>query len=77
MTRLTIRIDRIVADRPGLDRAALEQALAAEFGRRIAAEGAAACGAGGLRSQVGVTLSAGREPLPARIASAVAKAVKP
>lgn len=75
MTRLTIRIDRIVADRPGLDRAALEQALAAEFGRRLAAEGAGAFGAGGLRSRLGVTLSPGRGSLPARIASAVAKGV--
>jgi hypothetical protein len=50
--RITLRIDRIVADHPGLDRAALEQALRAEIGRLVTAEGPAAIGRGGHRTQL-------------------------
>jgi hypothetical protein len=77
MTRVRITIDRIVADTPGLDRAALERAIRAEVTRTLASGGAGAFGSGGTRAEAGGALAPGTAPLPARVAAAAVRAVKP
>jgi hypothetical protein len=77
MTRVRISIDRIVADTPGLGRGALARAIRAEVAQTLAAGGAEAFGRGGTRAGLSATLAPGKAPLPARIAAAAVKAVKP
>ncbi|WP_299844389.1 hypothetical protein [uncultured Paracoccus sp.] len=77
MTRVTLHIDRIVADGPGLDRAALERAIRAELTRMTATGGAGAFGAGHARPLVSATLQKGGGPLTKQVAAAMAKAVTP
>ncbi|AUH64199.1 hypothetical protein [Paracoccus zhejiangensis] len=77
MTRITLRIDRIVTDGPGLDRAALERAIRAELTRTAVTGGAGAFGAGRARPLVSATLQKGGGPLTAQVAAAVATAVTP
>jgi|GEM_PF-3144746 len=73
--RITLRIDEIIADRPGLDRATLERALHRELGRLIVGEGAKAFGEARRRPEVRTTLPAGRFGT-AEVAAATVKALK-
>lgn len=75
MTRLRLRIDRIVADSPGIDRQALERALRAELVRMVAASGSGTFDTGGTLPLVRATLAPAGGPLPARIAAAAIRAV--
>lgn len=73
--RVTLRIDRITSDRPGIDRAALEAALRQQIAARIAGGGMAALGPAGDRGVQGASLPAGPSPMPARLARAVLQGV--
>jgi len=75
--QLTLRIDHVIADRPGLDQAALENSLRDELGRLLADQGVLSLGRGGYRPQVEADLPLGQGSLAARVASATVKAVKP
>ena len=77
MTRVTLQIDRIVADGPGIERAALERAIRAELTQMATARGAGAFGTGRARPLVSATLQKGGGPLTTQVAAAVAKAVTP
>jgi hypothetical protein len=77
MTRINLRIDRVVSDRPGLDRAALEQALRLEIARTVAGQGIAALGRSRDRPLIRADLPRGNGPLAPRVAAAALKAVKP
>ena len=77
MTRITLRIDRIVAEGAGLDRAALDRAIRAELTQMAATGGAGAFGKGPARPLVSATLQKSGGPLTAQVAAAVAKAVTP
>lgn len=74
--RITLRIDRIVAHRSGLDRAALEKALRQEVKRTLSAGGVEALGQGGYRPRVRATLPEGKGAPAARVASAAIGAVR-
>ena len=50
--RITLRIDRVVLDRPGLTHAALAEALRSEIAALVAREGVAALGPGRSLAQV-------------------------
>lgn len=69
--RVTLRIDRIIADRPGIDRAALAAALHAQITARLAAGGVAALGRGGARAAQAARLPLGSGPVAARLAQTV------
>ena len=77
MTRITLRIDQIVSDRPGLDRTVLAAALRREIGQLVAGEGSAALGKAGYRRRVQTDLPAGKSALAPRVAAAAVRAVKP
>ena len=77
MTRITLRIDQIVSDRPGLDRAALEAALRREVGQLVARDGTAALGKNSYRQHVQTGLPAGKSGLASRVATAAVRTVKP
>lgn len=72
---VTVRIDRITSDQPGLESAALQAALLDEVRRVLAIQGAPAFGNGGHHSQKQATLSEGSGALHTRIAAATIKAV--
>lgn len=73
--KVTLRIDRIVTDQPGLEGAALQAALQDAVREALAAKGAAAFGTGGHHRQREASLPEGNGPLHARIAAATVKAV--
>lgn len=77
MSRITLRVDRIVCDRPGLDRAVLEQALRKEIAGLVAGQRIAALGQARNRPWVRTDMPAGNGPLAPRVAAAAIKAVKP
>ena len=74
--RITLSIDRIVCDRPGLNRAALETALHSEISRLVTEKGLGALGTSGSRTQVRTTLPQGQGQIVKRVAAATVKAVK-
>jgi hypothetical protein len=77
MTRVRLRVDRVFCDRPGLDRAALEQALRREIAGLVAGQGIAALGQARERPRVHADMPGGSGPLIPRAAAAIVKAVKP
>jgi len=74
--RIALRIDRIVAHRPGLDRAALEAALRQEVEHALSTGGAEAFGQGGYRPRVRATLPEDKSALSVRVASAAIGALR-
>jgi len=77
MSRITLRIDRIVSAGPGLDRALLEAALRREIAELVAREGVGVLGQGGHRQRVQADLSPDPGALAPRVAAAAIKAVLP
>lgn len=73
--KVTLRIDRIVTDQPGLEGAALQAALQDAVREVLAAQGAEAFESGGQHRHREATLPEGNSPLHARIAAAAIKAV--
>ncbi|MCB1314075.1 MAG: hypothetical protein KDK29_20275 [Sedimentitalea sp.] len=57
--RITLRIDRVVLDRPGLTHAALAEALRSEIAALVAREGVAALGPGRSLAQGAGRVAAG------------------
>lgn len=72
---VTIRIDRIVSDQPGLEGPALQASLQDEVRRVLAAQGASAFGNGRQDAKAQATLPGGNGALHTRIAAATIKAV--
>lgn len=75
-TRVTLRIDRIVADRQGLDRAALVKAIEMEVQQIIAQGGIDALGASRNLAFGRGAVPGGKTPLAARVAQATLAAVR-
>lgn len=77
--RITLRIDRITIDNPGLDQSALETALRDEIARRISAPGTAGSfGPDSYRPQVRAALPAPAEgALAKRVAAATIGGLNP
>jgi hypothetical protein len=74
--RVTLSIDRITTDRPGLDRTALEAALRDEVRRLIAGPEAAALHLGSSRAELRTDLPPVKGTLSSRVATATINAVK-
>jgi hypothetical protein len=74
--RFNVRIDRIVVDGPGLDRAALASAIKAEMQRVIAQHGPDAFGPSRNLAFGRGDVVAGKAPLPAQVAQAALMAVR-
>lgn len=77
MTRITLRIDRIVTDQPGIDRQAIERALRAELVRSLATHGPGVLGAGRDLRVVRASLGQSVDPVATRIAAATMRALSP
>ena len=72
--RITLRIDRVVVDQPGLTRDALDSALRAAIKTHLAERGTAAF-FGGARATASAQMPKAAGALPMRVASAALKAV--
>lgn len=72
---VTVQIDRIISNQPGLESGALQVALQAEVSRVLAAQGSSAFGTGSDHAQRQATLPQGNGALHTRIAAATIKAV--
>ncbi|MEX0348077.1 MAG: hypothetical protein AB3N15_01545 [Paracoccaceae bacterium] len=75
MTKVTLRIDRLHMDAPGISKAELEAALHREIVRQMDVGGTKEFVSRGYRPQTSAELS-GHGSLPARIASAAIGAIK-
>lgn len=73
--RVSLRIDRIVCDRPGLERAGLEAALRREVAALLARRGDKAPTTAGECARLKATLPRGAAPTPAGVARAALGAV--
>ncbi|WP_299605106.1 hypothetical protein [uncultured Tateyamaria sp.] len=72
--RITLRIDSVVVDQPGLTRDALDSALRAAIETHLADRGTAAF-VGGARATASAQMPRAADALPVRVASAALKAV--
>ncbi|WP_299210371.1 hypothetical protein [uncultured Tateyamaria sp.] len=72
--RITLRIDRVVVDQPGLTPDALDNALRAAIETHLAERGTAAF-IGGARATATAQMPRAADALPVRVASAALKAV--
>ncbi len=73
--KISLRIESILTDQPGLSRKELQAALHREISTVIAEQGPAALGQSAARASSRGTVSLGASPLSARVASATLKAV--
>ena len=76
--RITLTIDRVVSDRPGLTRETLAEALSAEIRAQVAEHGTKALGSGRAleRASGRVSEPAGQDTLAGAVARATLGAVK-
>lgn len=72
--RITLRIDRVVVDQPGLTRDALDSALRAAIETQLVERGTTAF-VGGARETASAQMLKAADALPVRVASAALKAV--
>lgn len=77
MTRIRLRIDRIVTDQPGIDRLGIERALRAELARSLATHGTGVLGPGRDLPVVRESLGQSVDPVATRIAVATMRALSP
>lgn len=73
--RITLKIDRIVADQPGLTRRALERELHGALAAHFEAHGVEGFGAGSHRAVARGSVDAGQGASPVSVAQAAVKAV--
>jgi hypothetical protein len=74
-SKITLRIDRVVTDQPGLSRTDLNAALHQEITRLVSERGLATFGQSTSLAASRGTVSNGKATLPARVAAATLKAV--
>ena len=74
--RITLRIDEVIADQRGFDRASFERALHREISRLLTGQGTEAFGQARYRPEVRATLPAGKAGVT-EVAAATIKALKP